>query len=232
MTEKLQVAMLINLIGSHHSKIALNGNSIEEFAAYRYWQKLNYIRIDLIKLIFRQTDVVIGGLPQYTFDNQYLNSSLSYCSDDYTWCVQAAKYLPLPISFFRIMTPAVWVLVIGLGYVNGLVIYFFVQMDPDPENRRLDLNHTTYLISLPAWIGLSQRFYPKHWPLRLYYMITLMYGMIFFAIVLSFVSEFGEKRIRAYQIHTIGEFIDMGFRLAGSATILKKIQMQEMVSIL
>lgn len=102
--------------------------------------------------------MLIGGLPQHTFDNQYFSSSLSYYSDDYTWCVQTAKYLPLSISFFRIMTPTGWILMIGLGYVNGVVLYFFVQMDPASENRRLDLNHTTYLISLPAWIGLSQSF--------------------------------------------------------------------------
>lgn len=62
-------------------------------------------------------------------------------------------------------------------------------------------------------------------------MITLIYGMIFFAIALSFVSEFGEKRIRAYQIHTNGELIDMDFQLAGTASILEKIKVREMVSI-
>lgn len=183
----------------------------------------------MLKVIFRPTDVVISGLPQYTLGHHDLKSSLSYDSDDYTWCVQKAKYLPLWISFFGIAPPAVWFAVFGLGYVNGFVLFFFVQLDPKPEIRKLDLNHTLYLIALPSWIGFSQRFYPKHWPLRLYYMITLIYGMIFTALGLYYLLDFSIKRFRADQIHKIAELIDLDFRLAGTAVILEKVREQGMV---
>lgn len=40
LAEKLQVSTLINFIDAHHSKNALNGDSIEEYSADRYCQKL------------------------------------------------------------------------------------------------------------------------------------------------------------------------------------------------
>lgn len=171
----------------------------------------------------------MGGLPQYPFGQEHFTSSLSYVSDDYTWCVQRAKFLPLWVSFFRIASPNVWIACVGLGFVNGIILFLFVQFDSKPENRRLDLHHTIYLISLPAWIGISQRFYPKHWPLRLYYMITLIYGMIFFAIAMNFLLEYTGVEVRAYQIHKIAELIATKFRLFGTAAILEKIREQGMV---
>lgn len=172
---------------------------------------------------------MLGGLPQYSSDPKCFNSSISYYQDDYTWCVQRAKFLPLVISVVRIATPTVWLLVVGLGYVNGLILYFFVQFDPKPQNRKLDLHYTTYLISLPAWIGFSQRFMPKHCPLRIYYIITVVYGMILFAFCLTFLLEYGEKKIRSYQVHEIRELIDMNFRFTGTGLVLDYMRKQQLV---
>lgn len=185
----------------------------------------------LSKTISRRTDVILGGLPQYTYDHQHFASSLSYYSDDFTWCVQRARYLPYLYSFVRIASPAVWLLVVGLGFVNGVVLYFYVQLDSDSSNRKLDVHHTIYLISLPSWIGVSQRFHPKYWPLRLYYMTTLIFGLFFFAIATCHLLDYGTRKIRSYQIHTTTELIEMKFRLAGTAAVWEKVQVQEKVNI-
>lgn len=182
-------------------------------------------------VICRQINVLLGGLPQYSHDFKDFNSTVSYYSDDYTWCTQRANLIPLAFSFFRIATPAVWVLVVGLGYVNGLIIYLLVQLDPEPRNRNLDLHHTIYQISLSSWIGMSQRFHPKHWPLRLYYLITLLCGMVLFTIFFSNIITSAKNRIRAHQVHSIAEMIEQNFRLAGSSAIFDKIQNQPLVSV-
>lgn len=57
-------------------------------------------------------------------------------------------------------------------------------------------------------------------------MITLIYGMVFFAIAFFFLLDYAGMRIRAYQIHTIAELIEMDYRLVGTAAILKKIREQ------
>lgn len=166
--------------------------------------------------------MLFGGVPQHTNIDQYSSSSISFQSDDYTWCVQRAKYLPLLIS-------TVWILVVGLGYVNGLILYFLVSFDSKRENRNLDLHYTTYLISLPAWIGFSQRFHPKNWSLKVYYYTTVLFGMFFFAIALNLLIKYGTQRILSYQVHQIVELIDMRYKLSGTANVLQHIRKQETV---
>lgn len=77
--EKLQLSLLVNVI---------NTSSIQSS-----------------KFFLRQTDILFGGQPQYTNNRENFDSSLSVQSDDYTWCVQRAMYLPVFISFFRVATP-------------------------------------------------------------------------------------------------------------------------------
>lgn len=141
-------------------------------------------------------NVLLGGLPQYAHDFENFSSSISYHSDDYTWCVQRAKFLPLAISFFRMATPGAWVLAVGMGYMNGLILYLFVAFDSKRENRKLDLQYTTYAISLSSWIGVSQNFSPKYWPLRIYYFIGLLFGIAFFATFLRNIMEHATIRLR------------------------------------
>lgn len=141
-------------------------------------------------------NLLLGGLPQYAHDFENFSSSISYHSDDYTWCVQRAKFLPLAISFFRMATPGAWVLAVGMGYMNGLILYLFVAFDSKRENRKLDLQYTTYAISLSSWIGVSQNFSPKYWPLRIYYFIGLLFGIAFFATFLRNIMEYATIRLR------------------------------------
>lgn len=189
------------------------------FSRFKLEQKIIYLS--------RQIDVLFGGLAKYTHDSEHFNSSIAYFDDDYTWCVQRAKILPLFISFMRIADPATWLLIVGSGYVNGIVLYFFVKFDTKTKHHKLDLHHITYLISLPSWIGVSQRFHPKYWPLRLYYFSTLLFGIVFFAVALSKYSTFSRMKIRKQQIQTVTEIIDMDFRLFGTDEILKSMQQHQ-----
>lgn len=175
--------------------------------------------------------MLLGGISEYSHTFENFDSSIAYHSDDITWCVQRAKFLPLAISFFRIATPSVWLLVVGLAYVNGFIIYFFVQFDTKPKHHKFDLHYALVLISLPSWIGVSQTFNPKYWPLRLYYFTTVLFGMLVFA---SFSFELitrGQIRLRFRQTNSIDNIVDMKFRLAGSSDVVKHLQQQSPVSL-
>lgn len=229
---KLKLSMFVHLIGADKSESS-NTQSAVDVLVNRYSEISKQTRPNCALMsthFFRQTHVLLGGLPQHSHILNDFNSSISYLADDYTWCVKRAKLLPLAISFIRIATPAVWILVVCVGYVNGFILYLFVQFDTEPENRKLDLHYTTYLISLPSWIGISQRFNPRHWPLRLYYVITLLFGMVFFAVFCFNLIVRAKVRIRYYQMHTVDELIDMDFRLAGSSAIFENVQNQPLVS--
>lgn len=176
-------------------------------------------------------NVLLGGLPQYSHDLERFSSTISYYSDDYTWCVQRAKLLPLAVSFFRIATPGAWLLAIGMGYVNGFILYLLLAFDPNPENRQRDLHYTTYVVSLSSYIGVSQRFNPKHWPLRTYYFIGLLFGMAFFTMFFQNIMVYTTMRIRKYQLTTVTELIDEDFRFAGEATALDYMRNQALVSL-
>lgn len=57
-------------------------------------------------------------------------------------------------------------------------------------------------------------------------MITLLYGMVFSAFTLCYLLDYARMRIRADQIHTIAELIEMDFRLVGTAAVFGKIREQ------
>lgn len=189
------------------------------------------VRKSQVYNICRQIDVLLGGLPQYSHNLANFDSSISYYSDDYTWCVQRPKFLPLSISFFRILPPVVWILIVGLGYVNALILYLLVQFDSNPRIRKLDLHHTTFLISLPSWIGISQQFKPNYWPLRLYYISTLLFGMVVFAIFSTLLVKRSQVRLRFFQVQSVSDIVAEEFGLAGSLEIYEHIRHQSLVSL-
>lgn len=146
--------------------------------------------------------------------------------------MQTAKILPFFISLTRIASPAVWMIIVGLGYVNGVILYFFVKLDSKTQHHKLNVHHTIYLISLPSWIGVTQRFNPKSWSLRFYYFSTLLFGMAIFAIGLSQFGERAQARVRRYQVHTVAELVEMEYRLFGTAAVLENMRKQSAVSLL
>lgn len=50
-----------------------------------------------------------------------------------------------------------------------------------------------------------------------------------FAVGTCVLLEYGTKRIRSYQVHTVAELVDMEYRLAGTTAVLERIREQEMV---
>lgn len=176
-------------------------------------------------------DIIIGGIPQYFYDSKRIKSSIAYYQDDYTWCVQRARLLPLFLNIPNAAPGVAWASLFIVCFANGLILFIFMQFDrKDAQCHTRDVFYATLLISMPAIIGISQRFHPKYWPLRIYYCSMLFEGIFIFAVGLSFALECLKKSIWAHQVYTIAEIIENNYRLAGTRTIAEIIQQQVLVS--
>lgn len=102
---------------------------------------------DIFQANFRD---VGHDVPQYSDDNKNFNSSIAYGSVDYTWCVQRAKLLSLCVFYFRIATATAWLLVVGVGYMNGFILYLFVQFDSKPQIR-FESHNLPNIIAILDW---------------------------------------------------------------------------------
>ncbi|XP_031639772.1 uncharacterized protein LOC116351775 [Contarinia nasturtii] len=183
----------------------------------------NLITTGFNRLLENKSDILIGGIfPNLT--NLHPTTSIisvPYYRDELIWCTQKAKYFPLFISVSQAISPECWlILIFGIGYVTGLILYIFIQFDLKYEKRnQLDWHYTTWLIALPAVIGVNQRFYPKYLPLRIFYGFILIMSLFHWNIVFHYGVRFIREPIQRHQISTVTEIIDEDFRLAGSAEV-------------
>lgn len=176
----------------------------------------------------RRVDIVIGGVPESEVGD--FNASISYYSDDYTWCVQRAGYLSYAVSFFRLAAPEIWILIYVISIINGIVLFGFVPFDSTLTQSKFDIYYTTFLIAQTALTGQSPRFDPKHTPLRLFYLVVLFSGMIFFQLFFCNLVSHGNARYRKDQTDSVAKIVADEFRLAGTASILKRLQTQPIYS--
>lgn len=194
-------------------------------------------RIDSIRIqtfwvcLCSELEIIVGG----HFPNERLlesfTASIRYYQDELTWCVQKAKPYPKIFNIFFAATPELWfILIFGVGYVSGLIIYVMIQFDLEYENRnQRDWHYTTWLVALPAVIGINQRFHPKSVSLRLFYVFLLVMNIFIWQVVLIIGLKFLKMSIPRPQISTIAEIIDGDFHLAGTNDVLQLISHDERV---
>lgn len=178
------------------------------------------------KLFSRSSfDIMVGGI----FPNSTLTATLAaskpYHQDELTWCIQRAKYFPSVIRIFMVATPECWILAIfGIGYLSGFIIYLMIQFDLKYKHRnRRDWHYAQWLIAVPAVLTMNQRFQPFYAPLRMYYVLLLIFSVFLWQIVFFHAVRFYKFPVQREQIKTVNEIVDDGFRLAGSADVLHLI---------
>lgn len=169
-------------------------------------------------MCFSEADVIIGGLLPNSSVFGNFSLSKAYFPDDLTWCVRKSRNFPMVLNFLFVATPTCWIIMIfGIGYVSGFAIYIMIQFDLKYKARNhRDLHYTIWLISLPAVIGINQRFQPKSVALRTF---TFFYAFIMFMSG-QFIFWFGITYIKTPtprpQISTISTVIDYKYQLFGS----------------
>lgn len=151
--------------------------------------------------------------------------SKPYYQDRLMWCTQKARHFPLSLNIWFVMTPTVLlILIFGIGYVSGFVLYIFVQFDLEYQHRnQRDWHYTTWLIMLPAVCGLNQRFHPKYTVLRIFYSFLLTSNACVFFVVFCVGIDFLKIPLQRWQISTINDIAGYEYRLFGSQEVQQMI---------
>lgn len=160
-----------------------------------------------------------------------MSFSRPYYQDDLIWCIQRSKYYPWVVNILWAATPECWILLIfGVGYISGFVIYIMIQFDVNYKNRnQRDWHYTTWLVALPAVIAVNQRFRPTYWPLRMFYWLLLITMVVLWQIILFHCVRFIKIPIQRPQVSSMHEINEDEFRLVGSNEVLQLISFDERV---
>lgn len=174
---------------------------------------------------FSEIDILVGGmLPNTTFLSVF-SMSKSYIHDDLMWCLPKSKNYPMIINVFLSVAPECWfILVFGIGYLAGLIIYIMVQFDLEYKNRnKIDFHYAIFLIILPGIVGISQRFKPKFIPLRMFYGFILIIMLFVWQVIFFKGIRFIKIPVQRPQISTTDELTENQFDLTGSNEVLDLI---------
>ncbi len=182
-------------------------------------------------IVFSVTDICIGGIFPMDDIVKYSLMSVTYESDDLTWCLPKSKIMPKFLSAMFILTPAAWFAVIfGFGYSCGLLLYLLIQFDLKYERRNdCDWHHTTWLVTLPAVIGLSPNFKPVKGTVRVFFIFVLVIAFFFFQIFFSRAFDVVYSEIPWHQIASLNEIMDEDFNFAGSLEAFNFLNRSKMV---
>lgn len=174
---------------------------------------------------------MVGGLFVDFKNTSDLIRSIPYYQDDFTWCIHKAEFFPTILNFFAIAPLGIWLsLFFGFGYGWGLILFIMIQFDRkyDQRNNR-DWHYTTLLITLPAVIGLGQRFHPISNQVRLFYGLMLLSMVVFMQICFVFVLHYLKIRVPRHQVATVEELVKYEYDLMGSYDVMSFIKHNEKV---
>lgn len=181
MAHRFEIVLCLNLILQWKlasAKCISNGTSANNFQAVAFNSEppINNdenekIEFNLIEAIVKEvnpvttiqypivnfsSDILIEGGPNL-FDAKNIDNLIkllanSNVQDNLIWCVKNSSFYPKYMGFFFIATPECWILIIfGIGYVCGFILYIFIQFDTKYVQRNVrDCHYTTWLILLPT----------------------------------------------------------------------------------
>lgn len=195
---------------------------------------LSHSKNDFHPLSFSKSDIAIGGLLPNLSTTSPLAISRTYIQDDLTWCIQKSKNLPMIINVFAAASLETWLFMIFVvAYLGGSIMYLMLPFELENKHRNhRDWHYMIIQVTLPAIIGMNQRFQPKSCLLRIFYgflLITMeLAWQTFFLLGLRFFHD----PIQRHQISTIDEIVYNDFRLSGTVTVQRFIPLDARVSII
>lgn len=176
---------------------------------------------------------MVGGLFPNSTTLSVFAGSRPYLQDEFTWCVQKSKTYPMIINAFLAVSPTCWfILIFGIAYGLTLLIYIMVQFDlKDNHRNKRDWHYILIMITIPAIVGLNQRFKPKSTSLRFFYAFILIMMLFIWQIVYFKAIRFIKVPMQRPQISTIDGITSHSFNLCGSHEVKAFIQFDERVSL-
>ncbi len=158
--------------------------------------------------------------------------SVTYESDDLTWCVQKAEMMPMFLSLMLAATSGAWTLFIfGYIYPCGFLLYLLIQFDLKYKRRNFcNWHHTTGLLVLPAVIGISPNFQPVKGTVRIFFAFVLVTAFFFFQIIFTRTYELIHRRIPWHQVSSFNEIMENDFSFIGSLEAFNLLKENKMVT--
>lgn len=80
-------------------------------------------------MIFSKIDILIGGFDAYDGRAAGLNASISYMSDDLTWCFGRSNPNLLWSDLFAILTQDLWIAEILIVLINAMMLFHVTRLD-------------------------------------------------------------------------------------------------------
>lgn len=177
--------------------------------------------------IFRDSDILIGGLDETIQTTELFVASSPYYHDDLTWCVQQKKPIPTWKNFFLLCNdPMIYVLFTIVCFVYDSVTYFLQQFE-DLQQKWDWFKITTSGFCIVS--GFAFKYRPQNISSRIMFIFSIWGCMIFDIILLSICMKILNTRYYVNQIETIQEIAD-SFDLVGDGFALQHLMKQNHVN--
>lgn len=173
-------------------------------------------------------DMIIGGISAQTKNSSRQIDAIEYGSDQLTWCVRRAGFIPRWMNIIKIVKDYEVYLVCFFGfYFVVLVMYVLSGHDK--------LNWDAYQTMMKALqiIFQSSAVIKNNLtlPMMMFLGIGILSAMVLLTTMISIYISIVQIRFKRYQINTRTELMDEGYQLAGDPAVLPLMRESEMVSV-
>lgn len=165
--------------------------------------------------IFRNTDMMIGGLGETELTRKKLSSSIPYYTDDLTWCIAKAGLAPTWLNVFKIFDVSTWIVVAVMLLLTTIILHRFKKSDKNNENLGW-----SFLITLSMTISTPGHYKPNKFFIKIFFMTLAIYGMNFGAAYHSILISVLTSPRYDKQISSLDEIINNNFKISGGHHIL------------
>lgn len=162
---------------------------------------------------------------------QHYALSIPYIQDDVTWCVSAAKALPVFLNIYRNCDYIIWCLFIISIIVDGYILYMLSRNDDESKHKNQNIYFMVLLVAIPAvvGIGMNSKFIPKKFTFRTFYGCLLFCGVVGMIFWCSVSLTRALYIYREIQVDRVDQLIERNYELASSPATFSKIFMQQKV---
>lgn len=163
-------------------------------------------------MIFRQTDLLIGGMDHDKHVDGILDRSMSYIQDDQTWCVHAARVSDTWQNIFSLFALEMWITVTLFAVLLAIILHLLMKFCGESIFRK-DFSYTL-LVAFASFLNISPSFKPHGAAVKILFIFASAYGIIFSAIFsCSLISVLTRPRA-GFQVNSISSAYHEGYRFA------------------
>lgn len=160
-------------------------------------------------MCFRNADLLIGGLEQYTNIGYGFSPTTIYYRDDITWCLNSPEKFPQWMNFYIILRDSTFPIFTFFSfYITSGLLYALTTTSVKPLNY-----HQCMLIIFQVMLNMSTNFYPKKSFLRVGYILGVLSCLIITVTVIAYYTMFTIVPLYMKQADTIKQL--ESFNLCG-----------------